>query len=330
VLRHLAPFRPPSAETAAVYRQIRREFGLLAEPFTLHTPSPALLAGFWIVCRETTLVGDVPRAHKEAVATAVSAANRCPYCVDAHVMMLHATGAHATAAALGGEGVPADPAVAALVAWAGATGRPAPFGPDDVPELVGTAVVFHYVNRMVSVLLAESPFPLRGHRARVALRRVMGWVVAGAVRRAKAPGASLALLPDAPLPADLSWAAGRPTVAAAFARFAAAVDAAGSAALSAEARACVAERVTTWQGGDPGPGRAWLDAALGGLPPPAADEARLALCTALAPWRVDDAMVAGYRRHRPGDDAALIGALAWGAFAAARRIGGWIVPRGFC
>ncbi len=334
MIRHLAPFPPPSAATAAVYRLIRREFGLLAEPFTLHTPSPALLAGFWIVCRETTLVGDVPRAHKEAVATAVSAANRCPYCVDAHVMMLHAAGAHATAAALGGDVVPAEPAVAALVAWAGATGRPATAPPPvrsaDVPELVGTAVAFHYVNRMVTVLLAESPFPLRGRRARTALRRVMGRVVAGAVRRAKAPGASLELLPDAPLPADLSWAAGRPAVAAAFARFAAAVDEAGTFALSPDARARVAEHVAAWQGGDPGLGRAWLDAARDGAPAPVADEAELALCTALAPWRVDDAMVARYRRHRPGDDAALLGALAWGAFAAARRIGGWIVPRGTC
>jgi AhpD family alkylhydroperoxidase len=335
VIRYLAPFPPPSAATAAIYAGIRREFGVLAEPFTLHTPSPELLAGFWIVCRETTLVGRVPRARKEAVATAVSVANRCPYCVDAHVMMLHAAGDHATAAALGRrDAVPADPTTAALVAWAGAGGRPGAIPPaippDDVPELVGTAVAFHYVNRMVSALLEASPFPVRARAARVVLRRVLGWVVSGAVRRPKPPGASLALLPDAPLPPDLAWAAASPTVAPAFARFAAAVARAGDAALSPAARAHVGARVRDWQGDAPGLGRGWVEAGLDTLPPPAAAEARLALLAAFAPWQVDDAAVAAYRAHRPADDAALVGALAWGAFTAARRIGEWIAPRRIC
>lgn len=329
MIRHLAPFPPPSAATAALHTEIRRDFGVLAEPFTLHTPSPALLAGFWSVCRETVLVGRVPRAHKEAIATAVSAANRCPYCVDAHVMMLHATGAHATAAALGADAVPPDPVIAGLVAWARASGRagagPPPVAAADVPEVVGTAVAFHYVNRMVGVFLDDSPFPLRGLRTRAALRRVMGAVVARAARRAKPPGAPS---PAPALPADLVWAAASPGVAAAFARFAAAVDEAGAAALSPGARDHVAGRIATWRGDAPGLGRGWVEAGLDALRP-AADEARLALLAALAPWQVDDAAVAAYRRRRR-DDAALVGALAWGAFTAARRIGGWIAPRGIC
>lgn len=334
MIRHLAPAHPPSAETAAVHRAIRRDFGLIAEPFTLHRPSPALLAGFWMVCRETTLAGVVPRAWKEAVATAVSAANRCPYCVDAHVMMLHATGAHATAAALGAGAAPRDREVAALVAWAAASGTPdatvldAP--PQAVPELVGTAVAFHYVNRMVTVLLDESPFPLRGRGARAVLRRVVGAVVSGAARRTKPPGASLDLLPPEPLPDDLVWTDASVTVAGAFARFAAAVERAGAASLSPDVRAAVAACVAAWHG-EPSPlGRGWVDAALDGLVPPSRDRARLTLLAALAPWQVDDDVVAAFRRGGPGDDGALVGALAWGAFAAARRIGEWIAPRRIC
>ncbi len=307
---------------------MRRDFGLLAEPFTLHDPVPALLAGFWMLCRETTLVGCVPRAHKEAVATAISAANRCPYCVDAHVMMLHAAGAHGVAAALAGDGAPADPGLRAVVSWARATraGGAAiladpPMRPAEVPELVGTAVAFHYVNRMVSVLLDPSPFPALW---KTTSRRLLGWVVSRTVRRAKAPGASLHFLPEAALPADLAWAAASPTVAAAVARFATAVDVAGEAALRPDVRTLVTAHLAGWSGADPELGRGWIDDACRGLDVAGRAEARLALLVARAPWQVADGDVAAFRAADHAGDEALVGALAWGAFAAARRIGGWV------
>ena len=44
-----------------VYAQIKRDFGKIVEPFLLHSPIPELLAGAWMACRETELVGSVPR-----------------------------------------------------------------------------------------------------------------------------------------------------------------------------------------------------------------------------------------------------------------------------
>ncbi len=325
MIRHRTGSPAPDPLRDRVHAQIRRDFGMRVEPFTLHDPVPALLAGFWMVCREATLAGVVPRAHKEAVATAVSSANRCPYCVDAHVMMLHATGSHDAAAALATGGGVRDPTVRALVEWARTSGT-APTAPPCASavaraELVGTAVAFHYVNRMVSVLLDETPLPVRGERWKRPLRRLVGWTLGATVRRAKEPGAALAFLPDAPLPSDLAWAAASPAVAGAFARFAAAVDGAGAVALDAGVRAQVtAVLARRPHGGEPGPGRAWLDEATAGFDGTRRAEARLALLVARVPWQVDDAVVAAYRAMRP-DDAALVAALAWSAFAAARDIG---------
>jgi AhpD family alkylhydroperoxidase len=64
----------------------------VVEPFIVHSSSPQLLAGYWAASRETTLAGIVPRAQKESVSPAVSKVNQCPYCVDAHTMMLMAAG----------------------------------------------------------------------------------------------------------------------------------------------------------------------------------------------------------------------------------------------
>ena len=50
--------------------------------------------------REAELVGIVPRSYKEAVAVAVSALNSCPYCIDAHLIMLYALGEKGVADAI--------------------------------------------------------------------------------------------------------------------------------------------------------------------------------------------------------------------------------------
>ncbi len=53
-----------------------------------------------------------------------------------------------------------DPSLRTIVAWAD---QPLlelpPAAPAAVPELIGTAVTFHYLNRMVNALLAESFLP---------------------------------------------------------------------------------------------------------------------------------------------------------------------------
>ena len=86
------------------------------------------------------------------------------------------------------------------------------------------------------------------------------------------PGESLDLLPDAELPADMEWARGAPHVAGAWARFAAAADAAGEDALPQDVRAWLGERLEAWNGEDPplgqrrGSRRRWVSSTPAGAP----------------------------------------------------------------
>ncbi len=131
-IRHVRPVPfAGSGPVDDVYRQVARDFGMLAPPMSLHAPSPPVLAAAWVLLRETLVArGSIPRGLKEAVAADVSRANECPYCVDIH-----------------------GPRAAQVAVV-----------PDD-PELRAVALTFHYLNRMVNVFLPPSPFPARGQVA---------------------------------------------------------------------------------------------------------------------------------------------------------------------
>src|SRR5262245_39699252 len=184
-IRYVTAVAPREARglVAEVYAQMRADFGRVAEPLAVHSPAPGLLAGAWGVTRETLLAGRVPRGVKESIASTVSAVNRCPYCLDVHTTMARAAGYQEAARAVegfsarapsagAGAGPPdrplasldhvADPRLAALLRWAAATRSPdaeilraPPFAAVEAPELVGVAVGFHYLNRIVSAALPE-------------------------------------------------------------------------------------------------------------------------------------------------------------------------------
>jgi len=325
VIRYLAPVpaRAATGLVATVYDEVRREFGALVEPFTLHAAAPPLLAGVWRACRATLVTGAVRRDVKEAVAAAVSRANRCRYCVDAHVVMLDGARAHDAARAIAAddEGAIADPLVRRAYAWGAASRLPAgppPFAPAEWPEIVGTALVFHYINRPVTVLLGDSPLPALPRAWRAGARRAAGWWFGRAITRAK-PQRVEPLLSAAPLPDDLRWASASPPVADALARWTAAVEREGARVLPDASRTRVRARIDSWNGDDPGLGQAWMTAAIEPLPAAARPAARLALLTALAPHQVDADAIAAFRTDAP-DDAALVALLAWAALAAARRV----------
>ncbi|MEU8775808.1 carboxymuconolactone decarboxylase family protein [Streptomyces sp. NPDC048606] len=334
-IRHVKAVPPGRANglVARVYAQARRDFGVLAPPLALHSPAPDALAASWLLLRETLLVDvEADRAEKETVATAVSRANSCPYCVEVH---------RAKASVLRRQ-PPGESA--ALSAWAGADPRSAgpgraddgdgpaaqapPFPAARTPELAGVAVTFHYLNRMVSVFLADSPVP---DAAPGFLREPLMRTVARGMHADDPgplpPGLSLDLLPPAPPVPGLDWAAGRPEVAQALARAVAATEH-GARWVPAPVRDGLRARLAGWDGSPPGPDRAWLDPLPGegtpgdgtgtpGTPDPAAAAAsRLALLTAFAPYRVTEADVAAFRRHHP-TDRALVELTSWAALTTA-------------
>ncbi|WP_020670848.1 carboxymuconolactone decarboxylase family protein [Amycolatopsis nigrescens] len=315
------PPRRATGTVGAVYTQLERDFGLLAPPVALHSPAPAVLAASWLMLRESLVASGVTsRADKEVVASAVSRANTCPYCVEVHGMALAALGRPGDAGAISGgrfAGIE-DPATRELASWA-RDGTAMTTEEAAIPELVAVAVVFHYLNRMVNVFLGPSPLPAAvPGSARATVRGVLGRFLMPP--GTATPGESLTLLPAAPVPGDLAWARGSETVAGAFARACAAVDGAATGVVSPAVRELVLGELACWDGRPPGLSRAWLEAAV--TPLVAADRpvARLALLTAFSSSQVDSALVAEFRRRRP-DDRGLVELTGWASLAAARTFG---------
>jgi AhpD family alkylhydroperoxidase len=335
-IKYVQPVKPDSASglLANIYTQIERDVGAALPPLALHSPAPEIFAGAWLLGRETWLAGHVRRDYKEAIIAAVSQTNTCPYCVDAHTMMLQGFSKHDAAEAImrGRRDQLKDAKLRALVEWGAASRSPGnkmllspPFSPQDAPEIIGTTLAFHYINRMVNVFLDESPVPVpaRFNGLKKVAKRIGASMMKEMVNRVLTPGESLQLLPEATLPDDLAWAASNPIVAGAYARFAAVIEIAGQAALPELVRTLVRERAQAWNGEDPGLSRRWLEEAITGLNEEHQPAARLALLTALASYQVDEGVINAFRAQQPGDDK-LIEATAWASFTAARRIGSWL------
>ncbi|MGV9770552.1 carboxymuconolactone decarboxylase family protein [Streptosporangium sp. NPDC003464] len=335
-IRHVSAVRPGAALdlVGRVYGQVERDFGMLAPPVILHSPAPEPLAACWLMLRESLLAqGTVSRAIKEAVAAAVSMGNSCPYCVDVHSATLHSLVQGQYAAEIAADRIEeiTDPGVRRIAAWARASDRretaaqhELPSPAEQAPELVGVAVTFQYFNRMVNVFLDESPVPPEVPAGiRPVLMRLLGLFMRPAARRAHAPGASLGLLPDAPLPADLSWAEGTANIAEAFARACAAIERGGRRSVPEDVRDLVSAELAGWNGGPAGLSRAWVSESVSALPPAQRPAGRLALLTAMASYQVDRALIDDFRRDNP-DDRALVELTSWASLAAARRVGGWM------
>ncbi|MFJ7076927.1 carboxymuconolactone decarboxylase family protein [Streptomyces sp. NPDC098781] len=317
--RYTEPLPPRSAAgtVAEVYAQIALDFGV-AEPstFVVLSCAPELLAPAWALLRESLIAGAGDRTGKELVALGVSQANRCPFCVDAHTVLLHATGDHALAERVARGESPHSEEHARLLAWGehtrvpGAALEPYPFPREQAPAYLGTALVFHFINRIASALLTENLLPAGAQRFR-AVRSVAGRALCRTVRRTARPGHSLALLDGVDPGEAPAWAGGAPVGLAYAALLRAAMR--GSALLDAEDHDLVEAAVQDWDGTHPPLG-------LAGFPDrrerPAA---RLALLAALAPYRITDEDVAAWRRPEHGDHC-LVRLVAYGAFIAVDRI----------
>jgi AhpD family alkylhydroperoxidase len=317
--------------TAEIYQQMQDEF-LPVPPLTLHSPLPQVMGGVWSILRETLLAGTVDRALKEALAAAVSNTNQCPYCVDVHTSMLHATREHNAASAIlrGDYDNIHDVHINGIVQWVLANRTPnmngafiPPFARKDVPEMIGTAITFHYINRMVNVLLGETFVPVPSAFKGLTGRVFGATAGKSLVSRSLHQGSSLKFVPQAKLPDDLYWAVSNQTVAGAFAGFAAVVEEAGQAVLPEPVRVLVSERVQAWNGELMGMSRRWLEAAVITLKPEDRAVARLALLTALASYQVDSSIVEAFQLQYP-DDSQLIATTAWASLTAARRVAVWL------
>jgi AhpD family alkylhydroperoxidase len=318
------PARNATGLTAAVYEHLSAEFLGPLPTFMALSAAPDLLAATWALMRESLLAasppaGGVPRTDREVVASAVSRANRCRFCIDAHVLLLHALGEHDLAEVLARGETPADPRLARLVAWAEASRSPRATGwsaQDHTPEHLGTLLAFHFINRIVSSLLHENLLPGNLQRSSL-VRNVGGRMYAKVARPLREPGRSLALLDGIDAGPAPQWAAGSPIGAAYAALRAVATE--GGQLLSAEARALVRDTVDAADGVHPPKPTEWATRLVADLHGAERVGARLALLAAVAPSAVGIGAVGLWRMSRPAD-ADLVRLIAFGALAATDHV----------
>ncbi|OXM82678.1 alkylhydroperoxidase [Paenibacillus rigui] len=325
-----APVSEADGMVSEMFKQIKRDFGLVGDLFVMHSLSPSLLAGVWAAFRETEMVGIVPRAIKEAVATAVAKANECPFCMDAHSTMLMAVGESDVAyQILGGQiGEISDRKLRSIVEWTLATRVPhspilqePPFTAKETPEIIGTLVMNNYITRMIDVLLTnKSLISVKNSFFSKLTKRLVALLFSSNLKKEKTIGDSLVFLRDAQLPDDLSWASSNPVISKALANLAAAVDQAGEADLDDATRSVIKQYVDEWNGAKPSVGRGWVEQVVKPLDAPSQAAARLCLLTAIAPYQIDDTLIDEFRAFFI-EDRQLLNVLAWASFTVARKIG---------
>ena len=334
-IRHVTPVRKAEAKglVREVYEGLEREFALVP-PLTILSPSPAVLAGAWVAMREVFIVDPEHRAAREVVASGVSLANACPYCVEVHSAMLDGSGRHDLANAIRAEHSGEDP----LLAWARASRSPGsaplavyPFPDALAPQMLGTAVLFHFINRMVTLFVADSPapVPLRSNFARKLFGRAFGGTVGKHLLRIDAvPGQSLTLLHPAEVTPEFGWALADPVIAQALARFDRAVEGEAQRLIPLAVRALVLAHLADWHGDAMPLSRGWLIEALATIADPGEQvSAEVALLTALAPHMVSDAVIARFREKHT-DDETLVVTAAWASLAATKRTLKWMARHG--
>ena len=315
-VNYLEPEHPRQARglSARVYEQMRRDF-MVAAPFVLHSEFPPVLASVWALIRETLMVGQVPRGLKETVAWTVSMVNHCPFCVDAHYAAVRAAHSH-------------HPGVQAWARGTGAAFSPVlgnpPFETAYKAEFAGTAVAFHYLNRMVSVFLGDSMMPTPKFMAPVTDSMATTMMAAMIVKRNE-PGEGVALVPPhiEMLAWRPRWAATSPHVEKALAAWSATIEGVAVLHLEPKVRAIAGHVIQQWDGTAPPTDEAWLNHYCRDLAPEHHPALKLALLTALAPYRVEPARVEAFV-EMDGNQTRLLTLAAWASMRASCQVGEWL------
>ncbi|MFI5928555.1 carboxymuconolactone decarboxylase family protein [Micromonospora sp. NPDC051543] len=311
------PTRAATGRTAEVYQQLREDFLGPLPTFQALSAVPEVLAATWSLMREALLAGDTSRVDRELVAAVVSRANGCQFCLDAHVLLLHALGEHGLAEVVARDETPSDPAHAELDRWARASRSPrtgdwtSPYG----PELTGTLLAFHFVNRVVSALLDPDLLPGGLQRAPL-VRSVGGRLYARSAREPKEPGRSLGLLPSGTTPPP-AWAGDSP-VGVAYASLRDAANRGGE-LLGDVARQTVTATVRWEDGRFPTRPADWAVDLVRDVPGRDRVGTRIALLTAFTPSAVSPGDVALWRLSHPAD-ADLVRIVAYGAITATDHV----------
>jgi hypothetical protein len=217
-----------------------------------------------------------------------------------------------------------------IVEWALANRTPntkiinnPPFTFDEAPEIIGTAIYYHYVNKMVSVLLNETPLPTKASSLKPFMKAIAALKFSTALKRHKKAGESLKFIDSFNLDKDLFWASENQRIAVTFTAHKKIVEKLAEKYVPTEVQTIVIKTIEEWKGEDPGISRGWVEKYISNLHETFKPVARLSLLTAISPYQIDDETINSYKQFNPEDEA-LLSTLSWASFVTAIRIGKWL------
>lgn len=298
-----------------VYEQMRREF-FVAGPFVLHSDVPELLAASWSLVRETLFAGEADRGSKEIVAWAVSQANTCPFCIDAHYAAVKACHAQDESLAQWAR---------ASASASRAAAASAPFSSHEA-EYFGTLVAFHYLNRMVSVFLDEKMMPMPDAMKGVT-QSMATYMMGGLIRKGEKinPGDSIELLPrsDSTLAWRPDWAQKAPHIAAALAGWSSTIETLAMERLDSNFLEIAGNAIELWQGETIHSVESSFSSAFESIDEQHVAALTLAMLTVSSPYNVTDSIVTNAITKDCTDTDVLI-LVAWAAQRSARKCANWM------
>ena len=299
---------------------------------TSHAACPILMAGMWVGGREIALTNQhLPAWLKKAMGAALSEVNRCPYCEDMLLSLTHGAKQNNVANSLRKNVMDAidDELTLKRLQWTKASItrhanelQDPPFSQEEMPEALGTLIVFNYTNKISDFTLDGSPVP---SSLRTGALKLFGLELQESSELDLAHGASLYMLPEAELPEEFCWAEGNQLVSDTLARWNRVVEEEIDHALSREAQQVIRENLATWQGGQAPLSRRWVEEDVQGLQGEERDKAKLVLLVAKASYQLDDGLIEAVRQQGVSE-ANLVRLGAWGAFMGAKTVANWCAP----
>ena len=133
-----------------------------------------------------------------------------------------------------------------------------PFSKEEAPEIVGTVIFYHYINRMAHVFLSESPLPSTSSWLRSIIRPIAVYRFARVIQSRLPPGEALKLLPPAALPEDLRWTRPNIAVEGAYARLSAIISDIEKEILPEEVKEVMQAQILEWEGEVPRTSHSWI------------------------------------------------------------------------
>ncbi len=328
-ISHIKSISPRQAdgEVKEIYHQLKTEMGDVVEPISLHAIIPDLLKGIWGILRETVIIEDaVSRKIKEAVGAAVSASNECPYCVDAHTIMIIGLKDKLVADAIVKKDLDLieSDEVRKVVNWAFNTrnfksmaiNNP-PFSSKESAEIIGTAVFFHYLNRMVTIFLGPTILPLNINFFKGMMKAMAAKMFSGVLHAERKEGENKGNYANIK---GLYWASGNPRVEYVFTYFFHVVSELADQHVPQEVQSFIKDQIMDWDGSDMENTKN-LDTVVSVVSSKNQPLARMLYLTAFSPHRIQDYHFKEFHMFYNGKDEQILASLCWASLLTSIRIG---------